>query len=143
MTIVYCDLDCKYSEHGECQCDEIQFDHMGSCNDYVEETKECPDKYYAFCIDYNHESLSKKVARCWEPRMGIKEEFLGREIFLDGSSDDNFFTDGRTGVVGSKKGILQKSKEELDKIFSELEESNGISPLYTDNTRWPIKEKSK
>lgn len=140
MPIVYCSLNCQFSEHGECQCDEIQFDGMGSCLDYEKRAKECPDKYFAFCIDYLNEIPNEKIARCWEPRMGIKDTFWGREVFLNGY-DDNYFTDGRTGVAGNKEGLLAKSKEELDKIFAELEENNGISPLYTTITKWPIKER--
>jgi hypothetical protein len=136
MSTIYCEYDCKYSgKDGICTNEEVTMGPMG-CNDFEEEPEPiCPDKFYAFHKDFDKEYGSDFV---WIEKLGIKGEFLGREIFLNGY-DDNLFTDGRTGVAGAKKPLLEMSEEKRNNIFAELEERNGISPLYTDTPKYPIK----
>ena len=139
MSEIYCECDCIWSGIDNiCTNEYVKIGELG-CEDYQEEPEPvCPDKYYAFSIDKEKE-VPGKIARCWIARMGIKEEWRGREIFTNGY-DNDVFTDGRTGILGSKKRLEDKSDDELVNIFIELEAANGISPLYTDSSKWTIKE---
>jgi hypothetical protein len=74
--------------------------------------------------------------------MGIKQFFRGREIFVMNPNDD-CFTDGRTGAAGSRKFLDTKTYAVFNQLAAILEERNGLSPLYTDNTKWPIFENGK
>jgi hypothetical protein len=126
MATVYCNCDCINNQDGECQLDEIGIDKFGycaDCEDNVPPEPERPDKYYAIV------RMGKEEACQYQERMGIKEIYRGRDIFLNYPNDD-VFTDGRTGFLAKKKFLDTKTDEEMNKIFEELEQREGLTPLY-------------
>lgn len=136
MSKINCNLDCKHSKNDcICELDDVTFSLYG-CEDYTETDKPiCNDKYYTF-LSYPDTRLKDKF---WKAKMGILSEFRGREVFRNGYNEDHF-TDGKTGVAGSFERCSKVTDEELSKTFRKHEEQNGLSPLYTTDLKYPVRE---